>query len=114
MKANSDLIHYSRAGDIFHYRWAVKRCLRLLDFNTDLEFLTIEGSQEHSLSGECVIDLAEYRKSLKGGQQVEYFQLKHSTVQVNDPFTLSKLKDTIEGFSKESANKYPKNKKWKF
>ena len=100
MKANSDLIHYSRAGDIFHYRWAVKRCLRLLDFNTDLEFLTIEGSQEHSLSGECVIDLAEYRKSLKGGQQVEYFQLKHSTVQVNDPFTLSKLKDTIEGFSK--------------
>ena len=49
MKANSDLIHYSRAGDIFHYRWAVKRCLRLLDFNTDLEFLTIEGSQEVSI-----------------------------------------------------------------
>ncbi|MGL6491566.1 hypothetical protein ACSZNX_10985 [Aeromonas veronii] len=100
MNTNSGLINYSRAGDIFHYRWAVKRCLHLLDFNTDLEYLTIEGSEEHSLSGECVIDLAEYRRTLECDLNVEYFQLKHSTVRVDDPFTLSKLKDTIEGFSK--------------
>lgn len=100
MKKNSDLIHYSRAGDIFHYRWAVKRCLELLDFNTDLQHITIEGSQECGLAGECVVDLAEYRQSSKGDRRVEYFQLKHSTVRADTPFTLSELKETIEGFAK--------------
>ena len=48
------------------------------------EYLAFEQILKNfDLSGECVIDLAEYRKSLKGGQQVEYFQLKHSTVQVH-------------------------------
>ncbi|MFC0225083.1 hypothetical protein [Serratia aquatilis] len=97
---NSDLIHFSRAGDIFHYRWAVKRCLKLLDFNTDLTQITIEGSKESKLAGECVVDLAEYRESEGGERSVEYFQLKHSTVRVSEPFTLSKLKETIEGFAK--------------
>lgn len=99
MKQNSDLIHYSRAGDKFHYRWAVKRCLRLLDFNTDLSHITIEGSQESEMSGECVVDLAEYRKSKSGDKSVEYFQLKHSTVRADTHFTLSLLKDTIIGLS---------------
>ncbi|MDK1313649.1 hypothetical protein [Pseudoalteromonas ardens] len=99
MKKNSDLIHYSRAGDIFHYRWAIKRCLELLDFNTDLLYVTIEGSQESEMSGECVVDLAEYRKSKSGDKFVEYFQLKHSTVRADKPFTLSLLKDTIIGLS---------------
>ncbi|CAI1627943.1 Uncharacterised protein [Serratia quinivorans] len=100
MQKNSDLIHYSRAGDIFHYRWAVKRCLKLLDFNTDLIQITIEGSKESKLAGECVVDLAEYRESESGERSVEYFQLKHSTVRVREPFTLSKLKEAIEGFAK--------------
>ena len=99
MQPNSDLINFSRAGDIFHYRWAVKRCLKLLDFNTDLTHITIEGSQEKKLAGECVVDLAEYRKSDKGEYSVGYFQLKHSTVQENIPFTLSLLKDTVIGLS---------------
>lgn len=100
MQQNSDLIHYSRAGDIFHYRWAVKRCLRLLDFNTNLIRVTIEGSSESSLAGECVVDLTEYRLAKDGKEHAEYFQLKHSTVQENKPFTLSLLKDTVEGFAK--------------
>lgn len=100
MQQNSDLIHFSRAGDIFHYRWAVKRCLKLLDFNNDLSHITIEGSLESELAGECVVDLAEYRKSENGDMTVEYFQLKHSTVRAEQPFTLSKLRETIEGFAK--------------
>ncbi len=99
MQQNSDLIHYSRAGDIFHYRWAVKRCLKLLDFNSDITYITIEGSKEPKLAGECVVDLAEYRTSNKGNKSVEYFQLKHSTVQEDKNFTLSLLQDTIEGLS---------------
>lgn len=100
MQKNSDLIHFSRAGDIFHYRWAVKRCLKLLEFNTDLQHITIEGSQESQLAGESVVDLAEYRESEKGEKAVEYFQLKHSTVRAEQPFSLSTLKETIEGFAK--------------
>lgn len=98
--SNSDLIHFSRAGDIFHYRWAAKRCLKLLDFNTDLQQLTIEGSLEPDKAGECVVDVAEYYETENGERAVDYFQLKHTTTQLNKPFTLSLLKDTIVGFSK--------------
>jgi len=49
----------SREGDIFHYRWAARRCLKLLDFNTTLEYITIEGPSE-PIEGELVIDVAEY------------------------------------------------------
>ncbi|MBM5179100.1 hypothetical protein HYN78_17990 [Vibrio parahaemolyticus] len=98
MTFNNSLINFSRAGDIFHYRWAAKRCLKLLDFNTKLHKITIEGSLEPDKPGECVVDVAEYSMSGKGSI-VEYFQLKHSTTQLDCPFTLSGLKDTIVGFS---------------
>jgi hypothetical protein len=113
MQQNSDLIHFSRAGDIFHYRWAVKRCLKLLEFNTDLLHITIEGSQESKLAGECVVDLAEYRESEKGERSVEYFQLKHSTVRVDQPFTLSTLKETIVGFAKRFSSLSDSGKNFK-
>lgn len=98
MNYNNSLINFSRAGDIFHYRWAAKRCLKLLDFNTNLHKVTIEGSLEPDQLGECVVDVAEYSMSEKE-PLVEYFQLKHSTTQLDNPFTLSGLKDTIVGFS---------------
>jgi len=94
-----DLVGYSRAGDTFHYRWAARRCLRLLDFNSTLEQITIEGSKEPKLGGEYVIDTAEYSVDDFNGKSVEYFQLKHSTVQLHNYFTLSGLKDTIVGFA---------------
>ena len=93
------LVACSRAGDTFHYRWAARRCLRLLDFNSSLDHITIEGSKEPKLGGEYVIDTAEYSSDRINGQSVEYFQLKHSTTQYNKSFTLSSLKDTIEGFA---------------
>lgn len=94
-----DLVAYSRAGDTFHYRWAARRCLRLLDFNSCLQQITIEGSYEPKLGGEYVIDTAEYSSEGIDEKSVEYFQLKHSTVQLNTHFTLSGLKETIEGFA---------------
>lgn len=98
MNTNNTSIHYSRAGDIFHYRWAAKRCLNLLDFNTDLISITIEGSHHPGFSGEDVVDLAEYRENDKGEKSVEYFQLKHSTVRADKAFTISELEDSIAGF----------------
>jgi len=94
-----NLVAYSRAGDIFHYRWAARRCLRLLDFNSNLEQITIEGSKEPKLGGEYVIDTAEYSTDDINGKFVEYFQLKHSTTQRDKNFTLSGLKETVEGFA---------------
>jgi len=89
----------SREGDIFHYRWAARRCLKLLDFNTPLDTVTIEGSND-DLAGELVIDVAEYSSDANDTKSVEYFQLKHSTAQLNKDFLLSHLKNTIEGFAK--------------
>lgn len=93
------MLIYSRAGDTFHYRWAARRCLRLLDFNSNLDQITIEGSKEPKLGGEYVIDTAEYSADDISGQSVEYFQLKHSTAQLDKNFTLSGLKETVEGFA---------------
>lgn len=97
---DNDLVRYSRAGDEFHYRWAARRCLKLIYPNSELESITIEGSKENQRAGEYVIDVAEYYQSADGDTgKVIYFQLKHSSVRADKPFNLSDLKGTIEGFS---------------
>ncbi|WP_341279738.1 ATP-binding protein [Paenibacillus sp. FSL H8-0537] len=98
----NELVRYSRAGDIFHYRWAARRCLRLISPKSRINQIVIEGSKENKLAGEYVIDVAEYADSLtrQGFQDVAYYQLKHTTVHKNNPFDLSDLKETFEGFSK--------------
>lgn len=96
----NELVRYSRAGDIFHYRWAARRCLRLIHPNSRIRYIVIEGSRESKLAGEYVIDVAEYFDSLREGfQNVAYYQLKHTTVHKSNPFNLSGLKETFEGFS---------------
>lgn len=95
---SNNLVGYSRAGDVFHYRWAARRCLRLVYPNTSLRTVVIEGSKESEKEGEYVIDVSEYHE-LYDKKQIKYYQLKHTTVQKDTPFVLSDLKDTIEGFS---------------
>jgi Ca2+-binding EF-hand superfamily protein len=93
----------SRAGDAFHYRWAARRCLKLVDPKETLKSITIEGSKAPSVAGEHVIDLAEYSRK-DGVNSVAYYQLKHTTVRRNKDITLSELKHTISGFAKRYAN----------
>ena len=97
----ADLVRFSRAGDAFHYRWAARRCLRMVNPTSTLKLITIEGSKEKKLAGEYVVDLAEYYEDLDKVSEasVAYFQLKHSTKQLHTPFILSDLKGAIEGFS---------------
>jgi hypothetical protein len=92
------LVRYSRAGDVFHYRWAARRCLRLLDLNSPLECVTIEGSREDQQAGEYVIDVAEYLRSNEQGDAVDYFQLKHATVRTRVRIGFGELKKTLKGF----------------
>lgn len=64
--------------------------------------IVIEGSDDPTKEGEYIIDVTEYSEEA-GHQHVDYYQLKHSTVQVDIPFTLSDLQDTITGFAKRYA-----------
>lgn len=96
----NELVRYSRAGDVFHYRWAARRCLRMIHPKSLLRWIVIEGSKERKQAGEYVIDVAEYSDSAESdSQEIAYFQLKHTTVRKEQPFNLSDLKDTIEGFA---------------
>ncbi|WP_407557482.1 hypothetical protein [Winogradskyella sp. 4-2091] len=97
--STNKLVSYSRAGDVFHYRWAARRCLRLIQPTSNLIKVIIEGSKERRKAGEYVIDVSEYYNDVDLKKRIEYYQLKHTTVQQNKPFTLSGLQDTIIGFS---------------
>lgn len=94
-----NLVGYSRAGDEFHYRWASRRCMRMLFPNSKLTSVVIEGSDDINAAGEYVIDLTEYSVNQKV-EHIDYYQLKHTTVQKDKAFQLSDLQDTIKGFSK--------------
>lgn len=96
----NDLVGYSRAGDVFHYRWAARRSLQLIYPNSLLDSITIEGSPEVEKAGEYVIDVTETYLPTNEKQIIKYFQLKHTTVQGDKPFILSDLKITLEGFAK--------------
>lgn len=96
----NNLVAYSRAGDVFHYRWAARRCLELIRPNSLLQKIVIEGSSEIKKAGEYAIDVTEYYVTPNGDKQIYYYQLKHTTVQKDKPFMLSDLQDTFSDFSK--------------
>ena len=105
MARKSDTVRFSRAGDQFHYRWAARRCLALLNPASGLVCITIEGISsnesevENTGSGEEVVDVAEYYadSSIKRAKKISYHQLKHS-YKSDEPWTLSGLNKTLEGF----------------
>lgn len=96
---SNDLVAYSRAGDVFHYRWAARRCLKLIYPHSSLQKIVIEGSSEKKKAGEYVIDVTEYSNTLDDKIKISYYQLKHTTVRCDKPFILSDLKNTFTGFA---------------
>lgn len=101
----SNTARYSNAGDFFHYRWAARRCLGLLDPRSTLFCITVEGASpvvssnyKYRTRGET-IDVAEYYGdgSIEHATQVSYYQLKHSYVQ-DRPWTWSNMQKTLTGF----------------
>lgn len=104
--ARFDSVGPSREGDQFHYLWAARQCLRLLD-DGELAAVTIEGpsscetSEEEIDEGFEVIDVALYfgAESLAHASLVQYFQLKHSTKSKGKAWTASGLKRTVAGFA---------------
>lgn len=106
--SNSDLVRASRDGDQFHYLWAARRCLSLLDPRSGLVAVSIEGASrseasggEHFEAGEELIDVAEYYGSedISKSSRIDYIQLKHSTYRASEAWTPSGIKNTLRGFS---------------
>ncbi|OMP75285.1 hypothetical protein [[Flexibacter] sp. ATCC 35208] len=95
--SNEAVVH-SRAGDEFHYRWAARRSLGLIYPYAALKKLVIEGSEENTDAGEYVIDVTEYYEYSEE-RRICYYQLKHTSVLNDVPFTISDLRRTIEGFA---------------
>ncbi|QGS61885.1 hypothetical protein [Shewanella algae] len=106
MAKNTDLVRTSRDGDQFHYLWAARQCLRLLPGTENLVAITIEGASEQESKskrisdGEEIIDVGFYfgSEDRTEAERIQYVQLKHSTVASNEPWTVSGLKKTIQGF----------------
>jgi len=51
-----------------------------------LRKIVIEGSAEKKKAGEYVIDVTEYSDTPHGNKIICYYQLKHTTVQKDEPF----------------------------
>lgn len=91
----------SRTGDRFHYFWASRRALRLLDSTSELLKVGVEGTADaDEVAGEEVIDVAEYYGDRTSGvvALVRYVQLKHSSLRTDDFIVASELKNTLTKF----------------
>lgn len=104
---NADLVRASRDGDYFHYLWAARKALLLLNPLSGLDVLTIEGPsksefQKEIEEGEEIVDVGEYYGSNKFSEasKIIYSQLKHTTVHEEDRFQPSDLEKTLKGFAK--------------
>ena len=103
----TDLVRASRDGDYFHYVWAARKALLLLNPVSGLDVLTIEGPsksefQQEIEDGEEIVDVGEYYGSSKFSDafKIIYSQLKHTTVHEEDRFQPSDLEKTLRGFAK--------------
>lgn len=103
----TDLVRASRDGDQFHYLWASRRALLLIATETQLKQITIEGVAKSELDdevveeGEHIVDVGEYYggSSFQTATKIKYYQLKHTTVALETPFSPSALRKTLKGFS---------------
>lgn len=108
--ASSAQVRTTRDGDQFHYLWAARRCLRLLDAASDLKAVSVEGLSSRdgapgTRAGEEVVDVAEYygAETISDARAIRYLQLKHSTVRVAQDWTASGLANTLKGFGQTHA-----------
>ncbi len=105
-----DLVRPSRDGDQFHYWWAARRCLRLLDSHSELVAVTIEDKSRQEDNEESgvdeIVDVGEYYGSehAEEAKEIHYYQLKHSTLQTDTHWTESGLENTIKKFSKKYSD----------
>lgn len=92
------LVRDSRAGDKFHYCWAAKRSLRLLQPGSRLERIIIEGDVSDDAAGEYSLDATEVYRQGASYDRIKC-QFKYSVERVDKHIPFSELKRTLVGFS---------------
>lgn len=100
--ASAAEVRASRDGDRFHYYWAARRALKLLDLAGDLRAVWVEGLPVAEQSaGEEVVDVAEYfgGDAADTASAIVYTQVKHSTLRRGQPIKTSELKTTLTKFA---------------
>lgn len=100
-----DLVRASRDGDQFHYLWAARQCLKLLDSRSGLDAVSIEGSsiEDSVKEGDEIIDVGLYYggQSLDSANKIKYYQLKHSTFRRDKNWTLGEIGETLKVFVRQ-------------
>jgi hypothetical protein len=95
-------VRASRDGDRYHYYWAARRALGLLDPTGNLHVVGVEGLPEgEEVPDEEVIDVAEYYGGSDAATctRFRYAQLKHSTLRTDKPIVASELDSTLKKFA---------------
>jgi hypothetical protein len=98
----------SNAGDDFHELWTVQQMLGLLDPNSGLSLVTVEGLTLEDETGSTVtqwngVDCALYfgSQSARSCSRIVLQQLKYSAASSNSPWTVARL---IENTAKKANN----------
>jgi hypothetical protein len=96
-------VRESRAGDDFHYLWAARRALALIDPRSELKVVRLEGlsptdahEQDERYLG---VDLVEYYggEDLRSATQVVISQLKYSVRHPTSAWTAARLSAPFSG-----------------
>lgn len=100
----SERVRASRDGDRFHYTWGAARLLHLLSPASNLQQVSVEGTDSTSSEGEPdgseVIDLTEFYGPPEGDFTVlEVRQFKHSTLRPDKNFTLGEVRKVFNKFA---------------
>ncbi|MWV57423.1 hypothetical protein [Rathayibacter sp. VKM Ac-2754] len=96
----------SRSGDRFHYVWAAVQSLKLLDRQSELRQVWVEGAAGEPVPGDEIIDLAEYYGTRDAVDRVIVRQLKYSTKRATKDLGLSELGPTFRKFSQIDNRKH--------
>ena len=101
----------SNAGDDYHILWACRRALRLLELNSDLSLVRVEGVSHEDESNATDpdvflgVDLAEYYggTSIADASCVVFSQLKYSQRHPDRPWTAARLCEHSKGKQDKSV-----------
>ena len=110
---SNKLVRDSRTGDVFHYRWAARRALMLLDSASGLEKIVIEGDDSEAAKGEYSLDMVEVYRSGKPFDRIKY-QFKYSVEHSEEPMGFSLLKKTFQGFQENFVSQIKDTRKQRY
>lgn len=123
-----DKVRASRDGHEYHEMWVAKKSLELLNPNSNLQALAVEGLSpvDQKNAGNEEVEIADVvlyygGKRFKTSEKTIFLQFKYSVANKSKPVTFSDTKKTIEKFSvvyknaiKNAGKNAPKKLRFQF